>query len=553
MTSVPSNRFSADNSSSTALGSSATFTGTGINVRNQTQVRIEVFADQPSADAGVEIQFSNDNATWNISKNYTLEANRKREFYSTTLGEYCRVVYTNGATPQTIFYLRTVALTTKDDITSSVVDKLDTGIKLNAAYVDTFSRLRISNPQTLFDASFLTTSRTDIFDELNTGDAGTIGYTSGTAYVSLSAPLDTTAKVVRQSYQYIPYQPGKSRLAFLTGVLEIGGGATGSTSRIGIFDDAADKTEDAVVSGDGFFFELAGTALRVVERAYANGSQLSDNVVEQADWNIDRLDGTGNSGITIDPSKRQIFVIEQEWLGVGSVFMGFVVDAAIIRCHEFSHANETVSAVDDAPYTSRASLPVRYELSHAATGAATEMRQICASVISEGGYAPVGRFYMVNRGRDNVSFNDNETFLIAVRPTSARPRVTLAIRTFNVSMTQASNCLMQVYLVDYTPVGGTEPIVVTPPGQNWVAASPNSAAEFVITPTSFDPTLSTVILKYSLYIAQDVGQAEVTLPDPILVSSSIAGLPQACMITLTDPDATTGDNSVGSIGWTEYE
>jgi len=107
-----------------------------------------------------------------------------------------------------------------------------------------------------------------------------------------------------------------------------------------------------------------------------------DTVVLRSDWNGDKLDGTGASGLTLDITKAQIFWMDIEWLGVGSVRTGFIINGKYIVCHSFHHANIIAST-----YITTASLPIRYEITNkAATGVSRTLKQICSSVVSEGGY-----------------------------------------------------------------------------------------------------------------------------------------------------------------------
>jgi hypothetical protein len=98
------------------------------------------------------------------------------------------------------------------------------------------------------------------------------------------------------------------------------------------------------------------------------------------------LDGTGSSGVTIDLSKSHIFWVDIEWLGVGSVRSGFVINGQYIICHIFHHANETIGT-----YITTATLPIRYEITNTgATESSSMLKQICSTVISEGGYEQIG-------------------------------------------------------------------------------------------------------------------------------------------------------------------
>ena len=132
---------------------------------------------------------------------------------------------------------------------------------------------------------------------------------------------------------------------------------------------------------NGLFLEQDGTDVYFVKRSYITGSVVETKVA-QANWNIDVMDGTGPSLKTLDLSKAQILFCDIEWLGVGSVRMGFVIDGQFIHCHSFHHANEITST-----YITTASLPLRYEIKNTgATANNSTLKQICSSVISEGGY-----------------------------------------------------------------------------------------------------------------------------------------------------------------------
>ena len=102
-------------------------------------------------------------------------------------------------------------------------------------------------------------------------------------------------KVIRQTFEYIPYQPGKSRLMVFSTVLEaINGGSSGVICRVGCFDSSVEKT-DVVSSGNGCFFELNNKTLSVVIRL-----NNTDTSVAQSSWNYDKFDGNGPSEFTVN-------------------------------------------------------------------------------------------------------------------------------------------------------------------------------------------------------------------------------------------------------------
>jgi hypothetical protein len=226
------------------------------------------------------------------------------------------------------------------------------------------------------------------------------------------------------------YQPGKSQMILMTTVL--GSGTPGITKRVGILDD-----------NNGLFFELAGSSLRVVKRSLVGGSP-SDAAVGQADWNMDKLDGTGKSGIIIDPSKVQILFIDYEWLGVGRVRMGFVVNGRIIYCHVFNHTNIATNV-----YMSTPNLPLRYEISNDGTGGATNLRQICSMVSSEGGVQKNGLIFSANTGTQPINANTigSSYAMIGLKLKSTHLGTTIEmVRLSVLGATGGDNCIWELLL-----------------------------------------------------------------------------------------------------------
>jgi hypothetical protein len=239
---------------------------------------------------------------------------------------------------------------------------------------DAFQRLRISSPQTLFDSKQLHDNQPLFWDDQElVGSGTTSSHYPDRASSILGVSATTSGTRARQTFQRFNYQPGKSQLVFMTGVVDKSGGGTGITRSVGAFD-----------ANNGIFFKDDEGTNKFVIRSSVSGSPV-DTEVAQANWNVDKLDGTGTSGYTLDVSKAQIMVFDYEWLGVGRVRCGFVIDGKIIYAHEFLHAN-----VETGVYMSTPNLPLRYEIANDGTGAASELEHICSSVISEGGQDKTG-------------------------------------------------------------------------------------------------------------------------------------------------------------------
>ena len=232
--------------------------------------------------------------------------------------------------------------------------------------VDAFGRARVSMPMTLFDSSHRFKDN-GLWATANTS-GGTYAHSANEGLVNLNVNTSSGAEVVRETTKVFSYQPGKSLLNLNTFVMAPA--KTNLRQRVGYFG-----------AQNGIYLELNGSSLAFVERSYVTGA-VTENRVTQANWNLDKLDGTGPSLMTLDITKAQIMWADIEWLGLGTVRVGFVIDGRLIHCHSFHHANIITST-----YITTASLPARYEITNTGvTSGSSTLKQICTSVMSEGGY-----------------------------------------------------------------------------------------------------------------------------------------------------------------------
>ena len=233
--------------------------------------------------------------------------------------------------------------------------------------LDAFGRLRVSTPLTLFDSSHRYRDN-NLWSSL-TAVGGTYAFNQNQGLMDLTVSALSGSSVIRETTKVFAYQPGKSLLILNTFVFAPS--ATNLRQRTGYF--GADN---------GIYVQLDGGVVSFVERSLVNGSPSTESIVPISAWNIDKMDGNGPSGFTLDITKAQILWMDVEWLGVGTVRCGFVIDGKFVHCHSFHHANRINST-----YITTASLPLRYEITNkAATAGSATMKQICSSVISEGGY-----------------------------------------------------------------------------------------------------------------------------------------------------------------------
>jgi hypothetical protein len=254
-------------------------------------------------------------------------------------------------------------------------------VSFAAEATDAFGRLRVSNPYTLYD----TQARYYDHEQFSSSVIGTANviYDPNSSTYLCNVGVTVNDSVLRETTKTFPYQPGKSLLIFHTFCMNTP--KANLRQRAGYFG-----------ANNGVFFEVNGTTLNMVIRSSSSGSIVEDRIA-QSNWNGDRLNGLGGannpSGITLNPALDQIWFCDIEWLGVGSVRVGFVINGIFYTCHTFNHANtpSTLTADNTTTYMSTATLPLRYEITNTgATASASMLRQVCSSVISEGGFQLTG-------------------------------------------------------------------------------------------------------------------------------------------------------------------
>ncbi len=323
---------------------------------------------------------------------------------------------------------------------------------------DAFGRLRTSSPLTLFDSSHR--YRDNGQWATSTGVNSTYVFSSGEGLVNLSVTTTSGAQVLRETNKVCSYQPGKSLQILNTFVMA--SGKTNLRQRVGYFGSA-----------NGIYVEVSGTSgAYFVERNSVSGS-VDETRVPQTQWNVDKLDGTGRSGFTLDITKAQIHWIDVEWLGLGTVRTGFVINGQLIHCHSFHHANLISST-----YMTTASLPVRYEITNlGTTTSSSTLKQVCSTVLSEGGYELRGAQSTVGIPiATPYDLTNASTFypVISIRLKADYPEAIVILTALSI-MGITNNASYNWKVV----AGGTTS------GGTWVSGGNDSAVEYNITGTSF--------------------------------------------------------------------
>ncbi len=254
--------------------------------------------------------------------------------------------------------------TTEDNEVHTPHVEID-GIPAN--HIDAFSRIRVSAPSYRFDSQFTYQIDSDLWDTATISGTGSVTYDSTNRCAVVSSDSGVAGHNVIQSHYHAPYTPGRSQLAILTFCFGASLTTAGEERGVGYYDGT-----------NGVYLVQKSTGVHLgLDSSTANGDEL----IAQASWNVDPMNGTGPSGLTLDLTKTQILVISLQALYAGRVTVGFDIEGTIYPIHIFDHSN-----MSPHPYIGQASLPVRYWTKSAVASAAdVTMDAICASVISEGG------------------------------------------------------------------------------------------------------------------------------------------------------------------------
>lgn len=327
---------------------------------------------------------------------------------------------------------------------------------------DAFGRLRISQPVTLFDSTHRF-SDNGLWSTSNTS-GGTYAFVTNQSLIELSVDTAANTEVIRETTKVFSYQPGKSLLTLNTFVMNTP--KANLRQRVGYFG-----------AQNGVYFENDGTTNYFVLRSYTSGAVVETKVA-QSDWNIDAFDGSGYSGqgsepahtIGLDITKTNILWFDIEWLGVGDVRCGFVVDGRLVVAHVFHNDNRNI-----LPYITTASLPLRYEIKNTGiTSSSSKLKQICSTVLSEGGYELYGSQQAIQTPINSpVDLPNTNTYysLISLRLKTSPDRLDAIVILTALSLLALTNNALYNWKVIASG---------TTSGGSWVSAGNSSAVEYNI-------------------------------------------------------------------------
>ena len=339
------------------------------------------------------------------------------------------------------------------------VNMLSDRLSPSGTLTDAVGRLRFSQPFTLFESSHRFADN-GLWVTSNTASNSSATFVPNQSTVDMTVGTTANAEVIRETIKVFSYQPGKSLLVMNS--ITMSQPKANLRQRGGYFGQS-----------NGIYLENDGNTNYFVVRTNTSNT-VTETRVPQSEWNIDKFDGTGYSSQIggaehaggLDVSKANIFWMDVEWLGVGDVRCGFIVDGKLIPAHVFHHDNRVT-----VPYMTTASLPLRLEIKNTdVTASNSTLSQICSTVISEGGYELYGSQQAVGTTiTEPVDLPTAGTYypVVSIRLKQNRLDAVVILTALSILGISNSYYNWQVRAGANTADGGT-----------WVSAGDNSAVEY---------------------------------------------------------------------------
>jgi hypothetical protein len=390
--------------------------------------------------------------------------------------------------------------------------------------LDAFGRQRVSQPYTLFDSQ----SRYAADNQFSTSTSGTgsTTFNSNQASVSMAVTAGGVGSVVRQSYRNMIYQPGKGLLVLATFVMDNGSSAN-LNQKVGYFN-----------TQNGVFFQRTAGVNSFVLRSNTSGTPSDARAAAQSTWNGDKLDGTGASGYTLDLTHPQILWMDFEWLGVGSVRCGFIINGQYVVCHTFDTANTYGATV----YMTTAVLPVRYEITTTTAAVAATLTQICSSVMSEGGFEATSIEHVARRTTILTTINTAANFLPVVSIRLASTALGAVVLPSRIQFQPTTSQNYEIALIKNPTLTGA----------SWAAVDSDANVEYDVSATAISAAGT---ITQTGYIANSGGggQADTIAPTGFnwdqQLGVSLAGVSDIYTLGVRTISGATAGDGVGSLAF----
>ena len=318
------------------------------------------------------------------------------------------------------------------------------------------NRLKVAPYQSVFFNTFQYGKETDVWDESLVGVA-TATHNASSSNVVMEVGSVAGSKVVRQTKNVMRYIPGRS--ATLSFAIRLDTPQVGIRRRFGLFDD-----------NNGVYFEDDGGTYAYVIRSNTTGI-VTETRVTRDNWNGEKFDGNGYTGVTADATKQQMISINYEWYGAGIVEFAWLMQNETIPSHTFENSNALDTVWCSTPF-----LPIRVEIENVTGVAGTHyIYQGSNSLIQEGEPEKLGTLESVANPITGTTLTDANTFypVVSLRLKAGQLSAVALIR----SLQTATNDNTNVYwrLIENPTLTGA----------NWTNhPDPNSFTQYDISATA---------------------------------------------------------------------
>lgn len=285
-------------------------------------------------------------------------------------------------------------------------------------------------------------------------------------------------------------------------------------------------------------YSLSGATTAVGSFAQIGaGSPSTDSWVAQDSWNGDKMDGTGASGITLDPTKGNVFQIRYEWLGFGGIQYSIQHPQTreFIEVHSIAYGN-----ANTAPSLSNPTMPISLTCRNLGNTTSLTVKSSSVAGLIEGIDSDLGPDFSTDRlfVIGNVT---TEEPILTIRGLQPYSGVVNQIRNELISVSLSSNLNSATANTTFRLYGKATPIN----GTSYVDVETGHSA------TQVDKSAVDVDLTDS----EDLGSFILSANDSQIISLKDFGIkvPPPITITITaQPSKGHASNEVGAtINWKE--
>ena len=452
-------------STTSLLGNGATYDSTVLDLRTFTQVQTNVLSD---VDGTIVVDFVEDSGGTDVLRTLTIPytgGDGYQTFSAPAFSPYVRYRFTADETGQTDFYFDTKFLRTSLSpqvlgadafISPQMVTQLNRSILVgktsggaynnvaiepvsNALNINiprgAFGEVEVVEPTPVVQADFIYNVNADVVDSTVTG-SGTV--TQADSMVVLQTTATTSSSAMVETKRYLKYRPGQG--CHVRGTALFTTGVANSEQLFGAGD-----------SVDGLFFGFNGTSFGIMTR-----NDSVDTWVAQADWNGDKMDGTGGAsnptGQNLDPTKGNVYQINFQWLGFGLI--EFAIEDAttgrFVPVHQVRYAN-----ANTVPSLLNPSFPILWSVENTTNNTNITLKGASCVGEIEGKIEYLGPTNAIGNSKAGVT--TTLTNIITIRNKSTYQTITnrTPINLLKYSISVDGNKPAEFQLIKNTTLGGT--------------------------------------------------------------------------------------------------